>query len=147
MSEYLRIYTNAEAISEALEKVSERRLAAWVQYALSSEADDFAEYVKEGWLTGRAMKKVTGETYESVRPWTPKKRKLSGTGLFASVKGVYVRPGVNIPGTLNYLGRYIGTKHEFMKSAWAYFNASQRVVKAVDENVARMLDKVNYYEK
>lgn len=119
-----------------------QRLGAWVQYALRSEADDFTEYVKNSWLSGQAMNRRTGELYNSVKPWTPKGRPKKG--LFSNVQGVYIRPGVGIPGTLNYLGRYIGTEKEFMIPAFEQFTALGRVQRAVEDNVAKMLDKVDY---
>lgn len=138
---FVNVTSNASEVADHLENVSQRRLNAWVYYALNDEAWDFARHVRDQWLNGRAMNRRTGETADSVLPWSPVRRK-SQMSLSQRVGSVYVRPGVGIQGSLNYLNRYVGTSREFMIPAFQRWQANGRITKAVDDNIDKMLKKV-----
>lgn len=125
----MTIRTNAGKFADKLESISEKRLNAWIRFTFREEAEDFAKYVQDAWLRGRAMERITGETADSVQPWTKN-------------NVIKVRPGVRVPGSLNYLGRFVGTEKEFMRPAWAEFSRGRRVQKAVDKNIEKMLEEV-----
>lgn len=124
-----KTYEEIRKKKEALEEINQRRLLAWCRFAIREEAEDFVEYVRSSWLSGQAMQVRTGRTRDSVTPWTNKKGQI------------LVRPGVGIPGTLNYLNRWIGTDKEFMYPAFRSFGTA-RIGRAIEKNVDRMLDKV-----
>ena len=55
---------------------------------------------------------------------------------------IVIRPGKGIPGLQNYLERWTGTKHEFMRPAFSAFGSEARIARAVEENLGRQLRKV-----
>lgn len=131
-----------KALIKSLDDIARQRLDTWIRFALSNEADAFADYVAKNWLSGSPVKVVTGETRHSVRAWAQKNSKGSHKNSIAVRPGVRGLDGrVPIPGTLNYLSKWTGTKLEFMRPAFKQFTASGRVKRAVEENVNRMLDK------
>ena len=147
MSDFLEFDSIAQ---EELEKtirqlsgIASARLYAWVRFSLREAGDEFAEYVRTNWLSGRPVPIITGETRHSVGSW--EQRKAQGK----KVKTTFVRPGVRslkdpkkpIPGTLNYLGKWAGTDHEFMRPAFRQFGMATKVGRALEENISRQLDK------
>lgn len=137
---------NIMATINGLSDIASARLDAWVRYALSEDANEFAEYVKDTRLSGSSslekgsfkqpIRRITGELYGSVKAWTSK-----ATGKRA--RTLYVRPGVGIQGSLNYLARWCGTPLEFMKPSFREFSRGQRILKDVEKNVSMMLDKAS----
>lgn len=119
---------------DGLSSIARKRLKSWVSFALSEEANEYAEYVKLSYLSENPVKRRTGELYYSVRAWTSKKARNG-------IRGLYVRPGVGIQGSLNYLAKWVGTPLEFMRPALAEFNAGDRIARAVKTNVDKQLSK------
>ena len=124
------IKTNVDEVKRKFSGLSDKRLYAWVSYTFREQAEEYTEYVRNAWLHGRAMDWRTGDTARSVQPWTRKRD-----------RHILIRPGVNVPGVKNYLYRYIGTKHEFMRPAWKQFAVGNRVEDAVRQNLDKMLDQ------
>jgi len=118
-----------------LSKVARKRLNSWVSFALSEEANDYAEYVKANYLMGNPVRRITGELHGSVKAWTSRKSRNG-------IRGLYVRPGVGIQGSLNYLAKWAGTPLEFMRPSFAEFRTGERILRAVKRNVDKQLDKV-----
>lgn len=116
-------------LSKTIGSINKERLSTWVRFGAREAAEQYTQYVKFGWLSGKALDVRTGKTRDSVRPWTNKK------------KQIFVRPGVGIPGSLNYLGRWTGTSREFMRPSFRAFGEG-RVSSIVDRNIDRMLDVV-----
>lgn len=121
--------------------VSADYLPKWISWALNHSANDFAEYVRSYWISGAAINKVTGETFNSLMPFVPsrKRRKRSSDEIYYSV-----RPGVGILGNLNFHGRwakpaYQQFGHEFMRPAFRAFTMGNKVEKEVQANVDRGL--------
>jgi hypothetical protein len=91
-------------------------------------AEEFARYVRLSKLSGQVLSPASGKTKESVKFFKDKRRK----SVFV------VRPGVGIPGSLNYLtgfergfqkGRLTGTKRPFMGPASKEFKAGKNHMK------------------
>lgn len=122
------IKTNSAKVSKDIKKIS-TSVQQWCRFAVGKEADSFRDYVKSNWLKGKALQYRTGQTHDHVKVW-------------AKGSSVYVRPGIGIPGTQNYLGRWIGSSHEFMRPAFREFSASGRIEKAVKENLDKMMEIV-----
>ena len=122
------VKTNSAKVSKDVRKIS-TSVQQWCKFAVGKEADIFRDYVKSNWLQGKALKYRTGITHDHVKVWS---------------KGytVYVRPGIGIQGTQNYLAKWIGTKHEFMRPAFKEFSSSGRIEKAVKENLDKMMEIV-----
>lgn len=117
--------------------VSAEYLPKWISYTLNKDANDFAEYVRIFWISGQAINKVTGETFDTLGPFVPsRKRRRSATDeIYYSV-----RPGVGVPGNLNFHGRwakpaYKQFGHEFMRPAFRAFTAGDKVQKDVEKNI------------
>ena len=121
--------------------VSEEYLPVWINYVLNHDANEFAEYVRGYWISGNAINRVTGETFNSLMPFVPsrKRRKNKTDEIYYSV-----RPGVGIRGNLNFHGRwakgaYAQFGHEFMRPAFRAFTAGDKVQKDVIRNVDKGL--------
>lgn len=119
--------------------VSSDYLPVWINYVLNHSANDFAEYVRTFWASGQAISRVTGETFNTIMPFVPsrKRRKNKTDEIYYSV-----RPGVGVLGNLNFHGRwakpaYEQFGHEFMRPAFQAFTAGNKVEGAVQENVDR----------
>ena len=83
------------------------------------------------------MKVVTSETRDHIGAWTLKK--LRGRKTNTNV----IRPGKGIDGLHNYLERWTGTKHEFMRPAFESFGGQLQVTRQIENNLERMISKVN----
>lgn len=144
MSDFLSISDNGtiKATSEKLEAIGESRLLAWVRWAIGAESDEFVEFVKDRYLSGATavLKPITGETRGHVAAWMQKKVKGKKQTVFV------IRPGVGIEGMQNYLEKWVGTKLEFMKPAFAAFGDRDRIARAVDENIGKMIRRVENEE-
>lgn len=138
MSDFLSISDNGtiKATSEKLEAIGENRLMAWVKWALGAESDEFVDFVRKNYLSGQRLDVITGETRSHVGAWMQKK--LMGKRQTTFV----IRPGKGIDGLQNYLERWTGTKHEFMRPAFAAFGAENQIAQAVEENISKQLRKV-----
>ena len=96
-----------------------KHLSSWVTMALGDEAHNLERVIKSDYLSGQALKKVTGQTYNSVQAF------------FFRNSVWRVRPGVGVRGNLNYLARWTGTEHEFMQPA---FDRVKNQIKSILEN-------------
>lgn len=100
---------------DALDRVgrSSALLETWIRSATGDIAHGAGEYIKRGYLIGQALSKRSGLTYGSVKQFYAKRE-----------KAWYLRPGVGVRGSLNYLAKWIGTDKEFMKPGFdAYLNS------------------------
>jgi len=111
-----------------------------VNYSLGDIAHDIAQFIKDRFLTGRAMDRITGATYESVTAYQPKKK-----------DAWHIAPGVGISrevtargkqGGLAYLARWNGTSREFMQPGLAEYVASGKYMDLVEANLERMERKM-----
>ena len=134
-----------EEVREKLEQLGEHRLAAWVRWALSNESDKLVAYIKERFLSGQKLNVITGETRNSVAAWAQKANRRRK----ASSPVYFVRPGIialdgskPIPGTLNYIAKWAGTKHEFMHPAFAAFGGEMYIQKKVEANLLNQVEKM-----
>lgn len=89
-----------------------------------------ATYIKRNYLRGQAMRKRTGETYNHLKLFYSKKE-----------KAWYIRPGVGVKGSQNYLARYIGTKREFMKPGWASYLAQTDAQGYIARKLQKLIDR------
>ena len=140
MNEFLSITDNGtiEAVSEKLEAIGEDRLISWVRWSLGEQSDEFVDYVRKTRLSGQSMKVLTGETRDHIGAWMQRKLRGKKESVFV------IRPGKGIDGLQNYLERWTGTKHEFMRPAFAAFGAENRIARAVESNIEKMIRKVEY---
>ncbi len=109
-----------------------KHISGWVFSALGDKTAEFIPFVQDGYLHGQAMRWVTGKTAGSVKMWSGRKRKKEDAW--------YVRPGVGIRGSLNYLYRWIGTPHEFMAPGFERFVAMARIPDYIGGKVKERFD-------
>lgn len=96
-------------------------------FIVSQVAEEYADWVRDRYLSGQVLRKLTGETYES-------------TKFFKLQDGAFgVRPGVGVPGNLNYLHRWIGTRKEFMKPSARAFQQAGMPQKTADRILSGIL--------
>lgn len=106
-----------EALGEDLQKIYD--------YGIAEAAKDYTKYVKEGYLSGNPMRKITGQLFGSVKFVRTKNIKsLSYT----------VLPGVGVKGNLNYLNRFIGTDKEFMAPSFKRWKDTKRIEALLQSN-------------
>lgn len=117
--------------------VSAEYLPKWINYTLNKDVNEFAEYVRSFWISGQSINKVTGETFNSLMPFVPsrKRRRSPGDDIYYNV-----RPGVGISGNLNFHGRwekpaYAQFGHEFMRPAFRIFTAGDKVQRDIQRNI------------
>ena len=134
------ITSNSESLAARLETI-EKRVGAWTYYELIKQAKAYRDEVKQNWLSGQALDVRTGFTRDSVWAWKNRR------GEILVRVGAFDKEGHTIQGSLNYLARFTGTPHEFMRPAWTRFSAGNRVEKAVQSNFDRMMKKVIEDEK
>ena len=132
-------------VMEKLKAVSDRRFVAWVNWALGNQADKLAEHIKVNYVSGQRINVITGETRNSIAAWAQKrsKRKNDNSPTY------FVRPGIialdgskPIEGTLNYIGRWVGTSHEFMRPAYKTFGGEAYIARMVEGNIIKQCDKL-----
>ena len=107
-------------------------LPAILNFSASEVADDLASYIRETFLTGRALEKRTGETYESVRGYKAKR----------GDQGHFVDFGVGVRGHLNSLHKFSGTGRDFMGKGVEAYEAAGRWTTLVEGNLERMERKL-----
>lgn len=125
-----------EATSEKLEAIGDKRLMAWIRWSIGDESDKFVSFVKRDYVSGQRLGVITGETRRHIGAWMQKKSHGKKESVFV------IRPGKGIKGLQNYLERWTGTKHEFMRPAFVAFGAEYQITKAVEANLDKMLKKV-----
>ena len=141
MADEMRIEVDAKKMHLMLKGISEDRLDAWVDYSFYDEAFALSDFIKRQFLSGQKMKVRPDDKRRSGVPHT-RDRVLPYKYKSKKEHTIVLRPGVGIPGMQNYLVRYVGTAHEFMKPAFEAFGGRLRIEKAVRENVENMLKKV-----
>lgn len=102
-----------------------KHLAGWITTATGDIAKEAGDFIKSYYLNGQALEKRTGLTYRSVKQFYVKRE-----------SAWYLRPGVGVPGSQNYLARWIGTEKEFMQPGFERYVASRdvpmRIVRKVE---------------
>ena len=93
-----------------------RYVSTHLQYNLNGflgkAGNEAAAWISATYLHGKAMKRITGTTigHFGVR-WSKR------------YKSFLLAPGFHIKGNQNYLAKYVGTKHEFVRPGFeAYFS-------------------------
>lgn len=103
-------------------------LATLAPSLIGDVAHEAVDYIRQRYLRGQALNYITGETYEHVNAYYDRAR-----------REWWIRPGVGVPGSHNYLAKWVGTEKEFMKPGFEAF-LHQRV-KVEDEIKERVEDK------
>lgn len=88
-------------------------LESWIRSATGDLAHEAGDHIKRSFLSGQNLSARSGVTRGSVKQFYDKRE-----------KAWYLRPGVGVRGSLNYLAKWIGTDKEFMKPGFdAYLNS------------------------
>jgi len=96
-------------------------------FIVSQVAEEYAEWVRDRYLSGQVLRKITGETYESTKFFKLK------SGEFA------IRPGAGIDGRLNYLFKWVGTRRDFMSISARDFQSAGMPQKTADRILSGIL--------
>lgn len=121
-----------EISGNALEKFSyaSEHIDGWIRSAVGDKAHEFRFFAKEQfprYLNDRGPG-GTG-TRESIQAWTPKRSRRKGVAEW------FIRPGVRIPGMLNYLFKWVGTSRDFMNGSFRQWSTMARVPDYVSSKV------------
>ncbi|WP_321300990.1 hypothetical protein [uncultured Sphaerochaeta sp.] len=103
-------------------------LPAILDFSASEAADDLASYIRDTFLTGKALEKRTGETYSSVMGYKAKRGE----------QGHFVDFGVGVRGHLNYIHKWSGSAKDFMGKGGEAYEATGRLKVLVERNLERM---------
>ncbi len=107
-------------------------LPAILNFSASEVADDIASYIRDSFLSGKALEKRTGETYGSVKGYKAKREAAAH----------YVDFGVGVRGHLNYLHKWRGTRRDFMAKGRKAYEQTGRWTALVEQNLERMQRKL-----
>lgn len=101
-------------------RYAQKHLAGWLSSAVGDKAHEYRDFVKSTfnqYLTNR-----TGKTVDSIQAWMPKKNRRRNKSEWL------IRPGVEIPGMLNYLFIWCGTSKDFMNGSFSAWKPGANVV-------------------
>ncbi len=129
MSDNLKLEFNAEKELARLKKLRGGMKHA-VNGALGDVSHEAVKFIKQNFLQGQALKKITGETYEHVGQYYAKE-----TGEW------FIRPGIGVDGCQNYLARWLGTDKDFMHRGFEAYVSGVNVVERVDNALEKFIDK------
>lgn len=122
MSNGIKISIGGNA-PETIKKLNEK-YPAYVTMAIGDLSHSLADSIRSKFLHGKALDLITGQTEESVKAFYEKRS-----------KSWFVRVGVGIPGSLNYLARWTGTEHEFMAPGFTDFQNNTDIIDYLVKNV------------
>ncbi len=111
-----------------------RYVASHLQYrvngVLGEEGDAAAKWIADTYLHGKAMKEVTGGTiaHFGVR-WSKR------------YKSYLLAPGYKVPGNQNYLARYVGTRHEFIKPGFNEYFRMNDISRKLEDAIGKALEE------
>ena len=108
-----------------------------IDYSMGTVSRDLAEYIKKTFLNGRALAKVEGVTYDSIKAYKTR----GGLNSVGVGVGVRERNGSK-QGGLAYLARWNGTSREFMQRGLSEYQTSGKFMKIVEDNFEKMGKKM-----
>lgn len=129
MSDTLKLEVDAEAELRRLRKLR-GGLRHAVNGALGDVSSEAIKFIKKNYLLGQSLRKITGETYEHV-----------GQYYVAKTGSWFIRPGIGIRGSQNYLARWLGTDKDFMHRGFTAYAATLNISERVDQAVQKFIDK------
>lgn len=120
MAENMKLEISGNAIEKF--EYTAKHIDGWVRSAVGDKAHSYKDYVRGNFTRFLNDRGPGGTgTRESIQAWTPKRNRK------ANVAEWYIRPGVRIPGMLNYLYKWIGTSRDFMNRTFAEWTAVNNV--------------------
>jgi hypothetical protein len=111
-------------------KAAMTQLPRYTNAAVAEIANQYAEFLRNNYLSGQAIGVVSGATKGSVK--FGKER----SGVFN------VRPGRGIAGSKNYLLRFERGNRPFMRTSWRAFRRSGVHKRITTDFIGRMLQRV-----
>ena len=111
-----------------------RKIRGGLRHAVNGALGDVShgavKYIRQNYLRGQALRKITGETYKHLGQYY-----LKQTGQW------FIRPGIGVKGQMNYLARWLGTDKDFMHRGFAAYAATIDINGKVDSAVQKFIDK------
>lgn len=125
-------FISAAITGDAKRKVeyAKDHMQNWITMATGDKAKDLASLMQRS-VHPTYLKYQTGETQGSIQAYFRRKHKLDhGTW--------YVRPGVGVPGNLNYLGQWTGTGKDFWHGTFnqwvAFVDLAEYIGQRIEEH-------------
>ncbi|MEA5032309.1 MAG: hypothetical protein VB025_09195 [Sphaerochaeta sp.] len=115
------------AFGEQLEKFGEA-LPKILNFSMGDVAHDMAAFIRDKYLSGNPLEKISGETFDSTRGYQPKDGQSNW----------FVDFGVRVTGQLNYLHKWAGTRRDFMTKGKRAYESGGGYMRLVEENLERM---------
>jgi hypothetical protein len=100
------------------------RISGIVRSAIGDIAHEGEDFIRRNFMQGQAIRKLSGETADSVRAYFARED-----------HSWYIRYGVRVKGHLNYIARWAGTKHEFLKPGFDAFIATKNLENEISRKV------------
>lgn len=119
------------SLDEELSKFNQD-LPKVLNYITAEVAKKFSDYTRRNYLLGQSLQKRSGETYRSVKFYKKENMEMG------------VSPGVKVPGSLNYLNKWIGTDRDFMRKSYKSFVQSGRADKTAEYIINQLLRKKGF---
>lgn len=132
---------NIEVSGNAKEnfEYTQKHLKKWLISAVGDKSHEYKDYAVSTFE--QYLKNRTGETRGSIQTWIPKRN------VRANKAEWYVRPGVHIPGMLNYLYKWIGTDRDFMGGSFANWIQVARIDEYAGKAIKKRFDNLKGTKK
>jgi hypothetical protein len=102
-----------------------------VNGALGKEGDAAAKWIAATYLHGKAMNRITGTTIAHF-----------GVRWSRRYKAYLLAPGYKIRGNQNYLARYVGTKHEFVRPGFEAYFGSHNITETLEQVIRKTMEEM-----
>jgi hypothetical protein len=122
LSEGIKISLGGKA-PDVIQKLN-AKYPAYVTMAIGDLSHSLADNIRSSFLHGKALEMITGQTEESVKAFYEKRS-----------QSWFVRVGVGVSGSLNYLAKWTGTEHEFMSPGFDEFKRNTNILDYLIKNV------------
>lgn len=98
-----------------------------MNWITSEVALSVSDYYKSKELSGQVLNRVTGQTYRSTKFYKKSDMKFG------------IRPGVGVPGNLNYLNKWVGTSRQVGVKTYKTWKGQKRASKLASKLLDRTL--------
>ena len=115
-------------------KYAAKHLSGWILSAVGDKAHEYRDFARETFTS--YLENRTGETVNSINTWIPKRNRR------AKKPEWYIRPGVKIPGMLNYLFKWVGTSRDFMNGSFEAWKQKSNIAEYVEYKVEKRFNSL-----
>lgn len=126
MNDFLKIVISGNAQKNV--DYAREHMSNWVNMAIGDKAHDLADRMR-GEVYPFYLTQRTGRTRDSIGAFMRKR------GRKAYISTWYVRAGIGVPGSLNYLGRWVNTEHDFWHGTFNGWRKMTDIERYIGEKV------------